>query len=112
MPESIEQQLAQLRAGYLSKLKVHQQALAQYYQALTDPAVQQEQDSALVNLQQLVHQLSGSGGCFGFPDISISAEPLDSYLLALINNREKCQQEDGAKLIAPLFAAIQQALEK
>ncbi|PCK02917.1 MAG: hypothetical protein COA42_21820 [Alteromonadaceae bacterium] len=112
MPESIEQQLEQLQKNYLAKLELDLQALKRYYQQLADPAVENKKTTALISLQQLVHKLSGSGGCFGFPDISTCSEPLDTYLLALINNNEQCQTEGISKLITPLFAAIQQALKK
>lgn len=122
MPESIEQQLEQLQKNYLGKLALYHHSLEQFYQQLVGSAKKNEpiiinplepnQRISLTSLQQVVHKLSGSGGCFGFPEISISAEPLDAYLLAFINSNEQCHIESISEMVEPLFAAIQQALKQ
>lgn len=73
--------------------------------------------SALEDLQRLFHRLAGSGGSYGFPDITERSRAAEHLATCLANSARTLQREDFAVLeeqvlnVAEVFQAAQRELD-
>ena len=85
-PKHINERLAELKRAYVNGLgaKIEEvEAAARNAQATDDPLSGQGLE-ALDALKQLVHKLAGSGGTFGFAEISDAAEKAETACDAML----------------------------
>ncbi len=76
-PKDINKGLEELKRAYVNGLgaKIEEvEAAARAAQAAGDGPLSEQGLEALEALKQLVHKLAGSGGTFGFAEISVAAE--------------------------------------
>lgn len=77
MPEGIAQRIKVLRHDYLARLPKTARDIRALWQALVAPAPPADAHRDLV---QHLHRLAGSGGAFGFDDLSQAARALETYV--------------------------------
>lgn len=100
-PQNFDNELTRLRLEYLSGLERRLQEIVNLFAKLRDNAWD---SGTLSELQICTHNLAGSGGTFGFDDISQKARHLDTYLKdCLLSN---------ATLQAGQFITIEDQIKK
>ena len=77
MSEGIAQRIKALRHDYLARLPKTARDIRALWQALLAPAPPADAHRDLV---QRLHRLAGSGGAFGFDDLSQAARVLETYV--------------------------------
>ncbi len=104
MSEELQRQLAALRAEYLETTKQQiqpLQAAADWLAAGTPP------ESELYALRQRVHKLRGSGGFYGFAQVSEAAAALEDQLLLVLQGG----QEYNGRLLGQCACALAEAID-
>ncbi|NQU62146.1 MAG: Hpt domain-containing protein [Rhodospirillales bacterium] len=85
-PESLENKLAELKRAYLaalpSRIEEMVQVAASIEASLSSPGCLAD----LKTLEHLAHKFAGSGGSFGFPDISETAEVVETAAKAMVES--------------------------
>lgn len=83
--EQLQQQLVALKQSYAAKLASELASLNTLANTLLDS---QEIESVLSELHQKLHKLAGSGGTFGFPQLSQAARELETQVQALLHTQD------------------------
>lgn len=78
MPDTFAKEFQLLRSKYISNLEARENQIRELWGMLRHL---KWSDHGVRVLQQLAHQLAGSGDTFGFPDISKAAKELETYLV-------------------------------
>jgi DNA-binding response OmpR family regulator len=94
--------LGGLKEIYLKQLK---ERLATLEQAMLDIKLGQADSASYEALQFEVHRLNGTGATYGFPNVSTTAEVLETYLQS-----EEPDDGDIIKLLGAVMAAINDTL--
>lgn len=104
-PDALQERLAQLRQVYLSALPERARQFREAQAGLANGALPVERIRVL---RVLAHQLAGSGGAYGFPDISASARAVETALLTLESGGEPGPDRAHAgEAIAELCAVLE-----
>ena len=106
--EVLQRALAGLRAEYLAD---GVRRVAEWWR--TFARVQNGDAAALESLQVLAHRLAGSGGGYGFPDITSTARAVDAFCRSLRERGTPPDENEGSRLrdliqgVADAFARAQ-----
>jgi diguanylate cyclase (GGDEF)-like protein len=100
MTEPLDNALLELQRGYLASMPVRLEELRSDLTALT-----QGRTEAAASLKARLHRLAGSGGSFGFLDLSAIAREAEQYLSGSHEHR-------GPNGLAQIFDRLEQAVER
>lgn len=96
--ENLENAMKALRSEYLASAPLR---VGELWRALE--RVQNGESEGLGELRLLVHRLAGSGGGYGFPDVSTAARAADTFCRSLIDAADR----PGARDVTELRVLIQ-----
>jgi HPt (histidine-containing phosphotransfer) domain-containing protein len=101
MSDPVAAALRELRREYRAEGPARVTELAAAFRALS-----RGEESAEVTLAMLCHRLAGSGGAYGFPDVSIAARAMEQLLRSEPHwtPERLAEVEDGIRRIAEAFA--------
>ena len=106
--ENLERAMRGLRAEYLGEAP---QRVAELWTSLE--RVQNGDPDGLGELRVLIHRIAGSGGGYGFPDVSRAAQDADDLCRGILPRQSPASPSDVARLrelvqgIADAFAKAQ-----
>lgn len=106
--ENLENAMKALRSEYLADAPLR---IGELWGALE--RVQNGEAAGLTELRILVHRLAGSGGGYGFPDVSAAARAADTFCRSLIDAADRPGARDVTELrvliqgVADAFAGAQ-----
>ncbi len=83
-PKDINERLQELKRAYVNSLGAKIEEVEAAVQAAGDDPLSGQGLEALDALKQLVHKLAGSGGTFGFAEISDTAERAETACDAML----------------------------
>ncbi len=83
-PKDINERLEELKRAYVNGLGAKIEEVEAAARAAGDDPLSGQGLEALGALKQLVHKLAGSGGTFGFPEISDAAEKAETACEAML----------------------------
>jgi CheY-like chemotaxis protein len=82
--QSTKKDLASLRRHFISRAR-HDAADLEKLRTTLLSVREHEPPAALARIKEIAHGLAGSGGIFGFPEVSLAAAKLEDAAVALLN---------------------------
>jgi HPt (histidine-containing phosphotransfer) domain-containing protein len=93
----MEEQLRALIERHCVTIREYVDAIGQLLTRISEPS--SSRPEALTEAESLAHQLKGSSGSIGFPDVSTAATALDNHLKYLCASDGTMTEEEQAKLL-------------